>query len=618
MKDNRHLLSTVAADFRRHWKTLAPTDIAYKVVALIVLLPLAGILFRVLVAFSGKSVLSDQDILFFFLGPVGWICFVLVGGIWLGIVALEQAALMGILCAGGESRMGVIDALKFAAARARPVLKVAARLLGLVLLTLLPFLIVVGLIYATLLGSHDINFYLQQKPPEFWIALGLAGVTVAALVSLLLRLATGWLFALPLVLFADVAASDALRISRERAAGHRGRLLAWIIAWGLATIAISGLASSLVVLAGRLIVPHATDSLWLLAIAIGVVMLLGTVVNLLVNLLSTTSFATMLFHLYRELGSRGDVEPSKPLIAERAAGGAVFRLTPGRVVLGGIVGVIVAVLIGFGAIESIRTEDRATVTAHRGSSAAAPENTMAAVKQAIDDGADWVEIDVQETADGEVVVFHDSDFMKLAGKDLKIWDATMADLRDIDIGSWFDPKFSDQRVPTLGEVLDQCKGKAGVNIELKYYGHDQRLEERVAQIVEKHGMVANVVIMSLKLDAAEKMKRLRPNWKVGLLMSVSAGDISKVDVDFLAVNAAFASRAFIQSTHDMDKEVYVWTVNDAPTMSAMIGRGVDSLITDKPATARSVLKQRADLIPPQRLLLGLAGMLGVEPDLAEQ
>jgi len=90
--NSRSLLSTSATDFRRSWKALALTDVAYKFIAFIVLTPLVGILFRILLATSDKSVLADQDILFFFLGLVGWICFVVVGGLRLGIVALEQAA----------------------------------------------------------------------------------------------------------------------------------------------------------------------------------------------------------------------------------------------------------------------------------------------------------------------------------------------------------------------------------------------------------------------------------------------------------------------------------------------------------------------------------------------
>jgi glycerophosphoryl diester phosphodiesterase len=615
---SRSLIYRAAGDFRRSWKELALTDIAYKVIAFIVLTPLVGILFRVLVAVSGRSVLADQDILFFFLGPVGWICFVVVGGIALGIVALEQAALMGILCtAADQKRLGVVGALRFAAAHARPVILVTARLLTLTLLTLLPFLVIIGLLYVTLLGEHDINWYLKEKPPQFWIALGLAGITVAALVAVLLRLVTGWFFALPVVLFENVPASAGLRTSRERATGRRRTLLCWIVGWLLATLLLSAVSSSLVLFLGRLLVPLAVGSLWFMVTAIGVTVLLWAVVNLIVNLLSTTTFATMLLNLYRDLGAGEGFDASRARISKTTGSSTGIRVTPTRIVIAGVAGTILAAGIGVAAIRTVHLEDRADVTAHRGSSAAAPENTMAAVKLAIDEGADWVEIDVQETADGEVVVFHDSDFMKLAGRDLKIWDATMDDLKDIDVGSWFAPEFKDQRVPTLGEVLDACKGRIGVNIELKYYGHDEQLEQRVADIVDAHGMASDVVIMALSVDAVEKMKSIRRDWKVGLLMSVSVGDLENVNADFLAVNASFANRAFIRSAQDCNREVYVWTVNDAPTMSAMVGRGVDSLITDKPALAREVLTQRAKLSPPERLLLELAGVLGVAPEIGE-
>jgi glycerophosphoryl diester phosphodiesterase len=224
---------------------------------------------------------------------------------------------------------------------------------------------------------------------------------------------------------------------------------------------------------------------------------------------------------------------------------------------------------------------------------------------------------VQETADGEVVVFHDSDFMRAAGISTKIWEATLADLGMIDIGSWFSPAFANERVPTLAAVLDLCKGKVGVVIELKYYGHAQQLEERVARIVDERGMASQIAVMSLELDQVKKMKALRPSWTVGLLLSVSAGDLRASGADFLAVNGAFASRRFVRSAHLRGMKVYAWTVNDAATMSAMIGRGVDGLITDKPALANAVLAQRAGMSPALRLLLELAGILGVKPEITE-
>jgi glycerophosphoryl diester phosphodiesterase len=124
--------------------------------------------------------------------------------------------------------------------------------------------------------------------------------------------------------------------------------------------------------------------------------------------------------------------------------------------------------------------------------------------------------------------------------------------------------------------------------------------------------------MSLNANGVVKMKSIRPDWKVGQLMSVYAGDLKKLEADFLAVNAAFVDRRFIRAAHANGKQVYVWTVNDAPTMSIMIGRGVDGILTDKPAVARSVLHQRAQMSAPERLLLELAGILGAAPQLEQQ
>ncbi|MEO2026579.1 MAG: glycerophosphodiester phosphodiesterase family protein, partial [Fuerstiella sp.] len=152
----------------------------------------------------------------------------------------------------------------------------------------------------------------------------------------------------------------------------------------------------------------------------------------------------------------------------------------------------------------------------------------------------------------------------------------------------------------------------------KYYGHDDQLEQRVAEIVEEHGMAADVIAMSLKVDAVTKMKQLRPAWKVGLLLSVYAGNLKKLNADFVAVNAGFANRSFIRAAHDSGKEVYVWTVNDSATMSTLIGRGVDGLITDKPALARLVLEHRSQMSVPERLMMELAGVLGVVPEIGEQ
>jgi glycerophosphoryl diester phosphodiesterase len=287
----------------------------------------------------------------------------------------------------------------------------------------------------------------------------------------------------------------------------------------------------------------------------------------------------------------------------------------GRIVLIVSTVTVVALYAGGRLLDNVHLEDSALVVAHRGAAGAAPENTLASVRRAIADGADWVEIDVQESRDGQVVVFHDSDFMKLSGNPLKIWDGDLLAIQQQDIGSWFAPEFAAERVPTLAQVLEEVRGQARLMIELKYYGHDQELEQRVVDLVEAAGMVDQVSIMSLKLAGVQKLQALRPDWKVGLLAATAVGDLSKIDVDFLAVSARMASRSFIRRAHKTDKRVLVWTVNDALSMSRWMSLGVDGVITDEPALAREVLRERGEMSSVQRLLVSASLFLGkpVEP-----
>ena len=270
----------------------------------------------------------------------------------------------------------------------------------------------------------------------------------------------------------------------------------------------------------------------------------------------------------------------------------------------------VAVLVGAWLLNGIQPEDNVSVIAHRGAAGKAPENTLASVRQALKDNTDWVEIDVQESSDGKVVVIHDSDFMKLAGVNIKVWEGSLKELKEIDIGSWFDPEFSSERIPTLAEVLEEVRGKSRLLIELKYYGHARQLEQRVVDIVEQAGMVDQVAIMSLKHEGIKKFKTLRPEWRTGLLLTKAIGNLSKLDVDFLAVNTAMATSGFIRRTQSTGKQVYVWTVNDQVSMSRMMSLGVDGIITDEPELTRNVLTERMDLNSIERLMIHTAVILG--------
>ncbi len=601
------------------WKDIVFADLFYKLLAFTVLTPLFSILLRGLLMVGGNAVLSDVDIAWFFFSPYGWFSGIILGAVWLSILALEQASLVAILAARRNgTRLRVLDSLRFAAIHAPAALSVSSQLIAISLLVVTPFLILAGLVYSWTLSEYDINYYLDEKTFSFKIALGFGACLALALVSILLRLASGWFIALPLVLFERVSTKAVLRESRKKIAGNRFRIFVWLVVWLACGLAIHVFATIALGSIGGFLVPKGTGNLAVLAGRVGLMLILITIVGTLLNLVGTIGFSLLLFHAYQEFSPNASAAISRMQFAQSEETSYLWLLTRQRLAIFSLIGGLLAALIGVMAINSLQLEDQVAVMAHRGASKVAPENSLAAFRKAIEARADWIEIDVQETLDGEVVVVHDSDLMKLARNKIKIWDATLAELQTIDIGSSFSPEFSAERVPTLSEVLTLCRGKIGVIIELKYYGHDQQLEQRVAAIVEKHDMAKNVMVMSLKPEGIKKMKAIRPQWKCGVLMSVSLGNIQKFEADFLAVNAKFASRSMINRAHRAGKQVFVWTVDDAASMSMLMNRGVDGILTNRPEIAKEILMHRFELSGTERLLIEIATLLGATPTSVEQ
>jgi glycerophosphoryl diester phosphodiesterase len=482
-----------------------------------------------------------------------------------------------------------------------------------VLLIALPFLAASGLVYLLLLTEHDINFYLAEQPPIFLFAAGVVVVLLAVMAVLIIRRLLSWAFSVPLMLFERVSPAAAPATSVERTGGHKLIVGTTLVAWGAVAAILSAAPLAIIGTVGRWIVPKAAGSMTVLVIVMGGFLLLWGLLNLLVTLVNAAMLALLTVRLYDRFGSSPDAQLSRVAVSERLAAGDRRRISM-KWALGGLVAVaILAAAAGYLFTATVRFDDDVIVIAHRGAAGSAPENTLASVALAVEQGADMVEIDVQETADGEIVVVHDSDLMRVGGAVVKIWEATYDELQEIDVGSWYGPEFSGQRVPTLEQVLEICKGRARVDIELKYYGHNERLEERVAEIVERMEMENEVVLMSLAYDLVLSMKALRPDWTVGLLTAKAVGDLTKSDTDFLAVHVGIASHRFVRRAHAAGKDVYVWTVNDKLNMFRMMSRGVDGVITDHPALARKVIAERAKLSPAERLMVTAAFWMGLEP-----
>jgi glycerophosphoryl diester phosphodiesterase len=591
---------------RANWTRFLAIHVAVSVLVFTILTPLATALLRLSVSLSGKAALSDQDILFFFLSPAGFLALLLLGSVFSIIIFLGHAALLVVAGSVQAGRAATVkQVLLFLTGRMAGLFQLAVLVLLRALLNLLPFVLLVLLLYQLMLSDYDINYYLAEKPPEWKWAIALGGVIAAACGANLLRLFVNWVFCLPLMLFSGRSPMQALADSQSAAREDRVVIAAWLLTWLLAGLLLTGVVSGLLTLAAMYLIPGAAASVKTLLLALGGVSLVGFLLYFAVTFTVSSWLSLLIMKLFDERGLKAELAPgtlaeataAHPLLADRRVVGWAL-----------LAGFVAALLLTWLLVERLQFDSSTEVIAHRGASAAAPENTIAAVQIAIDSGAQWVEIDVQETADGHVAVIHDSDLKKIGGSALTVAGSTLEQLQQVDIGSWFGAEFADQRIPTLEEVLLLCKGRIGVNIELKYYGKQVRLEQRVAEIVERTGMMEQVMFMSLSYDGIQILHGLRPEWKVGLLSSVALGRLAELDVDFLALNGRAASRNLIRQAHKMGKQVMVWTVNDPVAMASMIGRGADALITDEPELAVTVLEHFEQLEPTERLLIQLADL----------
>lgn len=225
------------------------------------------------------------------------------------------------------------------------------------------------------------------------------------------------------------------------------------------------------------------------------------------------------------------------------------------------------------------------IVGHRGAPEDAPENTLDSFRQALVQGATAVELDARLTADGEVVVHHDRELGRTVAGDGAVEDATSADLRSRDAGSWFHPRFAHARVPTLDEVLGALPPTTLVNVELKPDAWNaETLPAAVHGVVEAHGALDRVLATSFDAGLATAYAALarRP---AGLILGVEPDEGDVADWPLLGVFAVrheLLDEAALDLLRGAGKTVLAWTVNDAARAARLLDRGVAGVITDRP------------------------------------
>lgn len=247
------------------------------------------------------------------------------------------------------------------------------------------------------------------------------------------------------------------------------------------------------------------------------------------------------------------------------------------------------------------------VTAHRGGAKMAPENTLSSMKYAVKAMADVAEIDVQETKDGVIVLLHDTNLKRTTGINANIWDLTYEEVSQLDAGVKFNKKFLGEQIPTLEQVIQYCKGKIRLNIEVKYNGHNKNIVQKVVNIIEDNDFINDCVLTSMNYKFLKEAKKENPKIRTGYTLKMTYGDLSQLeDVDFFSVKHTYINRKFVEQVHKLGKEVYAWTLNYQGDMQRMVNMRVDNIITDEPELVRKVILGETDRNPSFWTLLKYA------------
>lgn len=224
------------------------------------------------------------------------------------------------------------------------------------------------------------------------------------------------------------------------------------------------------------------------------------------------------------------------------------------------------------------------ITAHRGDVSQAPENTIPAFKAAIESGADWIELDINQTKDGVLVVLHDENLMRVAGVPYKVRDLTYDEIHSLDVGSRLGPDFQGTSIPTLSEVLDYCRGKIKLNIEIKYReGQSLELVPQMVEMIRQREMLQERMITSFNYGCLQMVKIFEPSLETGL---ISSQPIPQPEIYTSADNFVLSIELIEPDTvnriHGLGKEVIAWTINDQYSVDKCKKARADNIITDRP------------------------------------
>jgi glycerophosphoryl diester phosphodiesterase len=596
----------IRTNLRSSLKPAIAFEFWFTMIFLVPLAPATGWLLNRMVAASGQYAVSDNDLIVFFLSSQGIAFLILSIAFALSFWFAEQVGLLIIsIKAAHQKKVSVSLVLWEQITHLAALFRLGLLQAGAYLVLSVPFLLGLGLTYWLLLREWDLYFYLNVRPLSWWIALAVGGTILVAFLLLAAWLYIRWLFSIPILVYENTTPREAMRNSWRQTRGRFLELATPLAVCWIGVIILSVTTTWLVSVAATRFLNQAGLTLKVVVPAVVVTLALIAVLDIMWFIVGKIVHVMLMADFYRDHAGADQTQSIARATAAKLSPTALKAIGWGITAIVVIVGIISGVAF----LEGFNIHRKVDFTGHRGSKVRAPENTLSALRQAIDEGADYAEIDVQTTADGMVVLLHDVDLMRVASINRRLRDMNYNELKDIDVGSWFDPEFSSERIPTLQEAMDLARGRIKLNIELKYTWPDPALTQKVGNIIRQKKFAADCVVSSLNFQAVTEVKQAFPELSAGFIVFTVAGNLARMEADFLSINAARATPRLVRQLHERGRAVHVWTVNDFNNFISMIEMGVDNIITDHPRDLRRYLEAWNALSDYEKIALMLRNLI---------
>ncbi len=587
MKINKYKLGISL--LKQNYKSILLFDLIYKLVATALFIPVLVGLLNLAMYLAGMKYISNDNVFNFLLKPTTLLIAAVILIALAMITIVEMTATVACFHASYyKQKISVADMFHIGFQSSLRMFRGKNLLIIVYVLILLPvtsFAFVSSYASSIIIPDFISSYIESNRYISVILTIIFIGLTVMAI---------RWLFSIHFYVNENMSFKDArkrsLEVNRKRYIRNVLQLILWniIIAVMILIIACIG------IFAVALVIKVFSTS----KAALSVTLAITAAVIILIYILAANFIVPIMFAFISAMYYQDKFNKGEDIPAYHSVNNKHKRFKKIALIV-----VLCACLVNITYVEIISDKnfnfnvqflDHPDVSAHRGDSVSAPENTIPAFESAIASKADYAELDVQQTKDGVIVVMHDSNLARTTGVNKNIWEVTYDEIKELDAGSWFSKEFTGTKIATLDEVLKLCKDEIRLNIELKPTGHEVDFEKSVVDLIYENEFESDCVIASMKYPTLVKVKEYAPDLTTVYVTTVAYGSIQSLEyADVFSIESTFATSSMVNRLHEQGKQVYAWTVNNEDRIQSMIDAGVDNIITDNPVLARELIYSKS-------------------------